>query len=666
MLRTIKGKLTVSMIGIVVASILLTTAGIIAVAGRQTIQDQTQALQLNADKYAEEINTWIESEKVLAEGTVKSIAAGGTTETEFIQSVVDTHAKGREELLNLYCGTSDSRFIWSNREIEMPADYDPVERGWYQQAAETGTVIVTDPYCDALTGQMCTTIAAPVLINDELAGVIGLDVTLETVTELTGSINYEEGVYGFLLDSIGQYVAHKNKQYEPTAEATVPATDVLPELEEMITGSERSIKKLTDYDGSTCYFALTEIEGCGWKLGVVVPAANVTDSLITMIVIAVVTALVIIAFVAMFMTGLIGRMLAPVQMLKQFASGDFSENAVAPTDIPKEYKNETEQISKATVEVKQQIREIILNTKQEAEDIGAIAEGTSTTMTTLSKDICDITDFADFVMKQVVNARKLTEGIRNNGQKLGAAIENVTGKAEEAAEQSSDITERAGKHYETTNQSAQEAVLLYQKTKTDLEQAIEDSQRVGEINALTEEILAISSQTNLLALNASIEASRAGEAGRGFAVVADEIRELADNSRQAVDKIRKVTEGVVDNVAFLSESSGKLLTFMSDKVMKDYQGMTELAQIYEKDAAFYSRISADLGTASQEMNADMTEINESITSITELVGEIADLMQKMNQSAKDSNKNSETVVQQMEELFRLSELLNQTVDSFRV
>ncbi len=65
MLKTIKGRLTVSMIGIVVASILLTTVGIIAVAGKRAIQDQTQALQLNADKYAEEINTWIENEKML-------------------------------------------------------------------------------------------------------------------------------------------------------------------------------------------------------------------------------------------------------------------------------------------------------------------------------------------------------------------------------------------------------------------------------------------------------------------------------------------------------------------------------------------------------------------------------------------------------------------------
>lgn len=666
MLRTIKGKLTFGMIAIVVTSILLTAIGLLAVAGNRTVQDQTRALQLNADKYAEEINTWIEEEKMLANGAVNSIVAGKNTETEFIQSVVDTHARGRKELLNLYCGTNDSRFIWSNREIEMPEGYDPVQRGWYQQAVETGAVIVTDPYCDALTGQMCTTIAAPIFIEGEPAGVIGLDVTLETVTELTGSINYENGVYGFLVDNSGQYIAHQNSAYEPTADTTILVADVMPKLWERLGNSENSVQKLEDYDGSVCYFAASEIAGCGWKLGVVVPAANVTASLVTMIVIVVVTALVVILFVAVFMMGLIGRMLAPVQMLKQFASGDFSENVVVETEIPKEYKNETEQIKKATVEVRQQIREIILNTKQEAENIGAIAEGTSTKMTVLNKDISGISESADLVMNQTVKAKELAETIRNNGQELGNTIDTVVMKAGEAAEQSSDIMIRAGQHHESSQQSEQEVASLYEETKNELEQAIKDSKQVSEINALTEEILSISSQTNLLALNASIEAARAGDAGKGFGVVAEEIRSLADNSRQAVDKIRKVTEGVVDNVAFLSQSSGKLLTFMTDKIMKDYQGMTELAKMYEKDAAFYSDIACDLGSSSMEMSANMARINESIAAVTELVGEIAQQMCSMSDSAQNSNENSQAVVKQMEELFRLSELLNQTVASFRI
>lgn len=665
-MKTIKGRLTVSVIGIVVASILLTTVGIIAVAGNRMIQDQTESLQLNADKYAEEINTWIENEKMLADGVSDSIKSSGKTDTDFIQSVVDTHAAGREELLNLYCGTKDSRFIQSNKEAEIPEGYDPVERGWYQQAAEEAAVIVTDPYWDVMTNQMCTTIAAPVYIDNELVGVIGLDVTLGTVTDLTGSISYADGVYGFLVDSSGQYVAHKNKEYEPTEDTAVAVADIMPGLKEMVAGTENNVRKLKDYDGSVCYFAVAAIEGSSWKLGVVVPTANVIGSLVTMIIVATVIALVIIVFVALFMTGLIGKMLAPIQMLKQFASGDFSENTSCEKGIPAEYKNETEQIRTATTEVRQQIREIILNTKQEAGNISIIAEGTSEKMTTLNQNISGISELVKQVKGQTSTAREMTKSIKVSGKELGDAIENVAKKAEEAAEQSGAIMKRAGKQHETSRQSAREAVALYQQTKGELEKSINDSQRVKEIDTLTEEILAISSQTNLLALNASIEASRAGEAGKGFAVVADEIRQLADNSRQAVDKIRQVTDDVVHNVSFLSQNSEKLLQFMNGKVMEDYNNMIDLAEVYQKDAVFYNDISSDLGASSEEMSASMIEINESIAKIAELVSEIAEFMESMEQSAEDSNENSKAVMRQMEELFQLSELLNQTVLSFRV
>lgn len=666
MSRTIKGKLTFSVICIVAVSIILTTVGTVIVAGRHLIRNQTDALQLNADKYAEEINTWIEQEKMLAEGASNSIESASDTGDSFIQSVMDTYAEGREELLNLYCGTKDSRFIQSNREAEIPEGYDPVQRGWYQEAEKEQKTIVTDPYWDVLTNQMCTTIASPVYINGELAAVIGLDVTLGTVTDLAGSIDFAKGVYGFLADSSGHYIAHKNKEYEPTEDAAVAVTDIMPGLAKLMDGTESQVIRQKDYDDSSCYFAASVITGSDWKLGVVVPTANVTRSLTAMIAVALVIALLMIALVTVFMAGLIGRMLAPVQMLKQFASGDFSENVVQEKGIPKEYKDETEQIRTATVEVKQQIRSIILNTKEEAENIGTIAEGTSAEMAVLNQDISDILESVVAVMKQTAMAEELTERMQNTGQELGMLVENVTKKASEAAEQSGDIMERAGKQHENSEKSGKEAVSLYQQTRGELERAITDSQRVRDIDTLTEEILSISSQTNLLALNASIEAARAGEAGKGFAVVADEIRELADHSKEAVDKIRQVTEDVVQNVSLLSGSSEKLLEFMNGKVMEDYQSMSELAGMYKQDAAFYSDISSDLGAASRQMSANMEGINETICSITELVGEIITYIQGMEQSAQSSNENSSTVLARMEELFRLSELLNQTVASFKI
>ena len=269
-------------------------------------------------------------------------------------------------------------------------------------------------------------------------------------------------------------------------------------------------------------------------------------------------------------------------------------------------------------------------------------------------------------MNQTAEARELAENIKTTGQELGILVDSVANKAGEAARQSGDIMERAGMQHDNSEKSGREAVSLYRETKKELETAIEDSQRVHDIDSLTEEILSISSQTNLLALNASIEAARAGEAGQGFAVVANEIRELADHSKEAVDKIRQVTEGVVQNVTILSESSGKLLEFMNEKVMMDYRGMTELAGMYRQDAVFYSGISNDLGSASRQMSESMEGINEAISSITALVGEIAEYMQGMESTAHSSNENSNAVLAKMEELSRLSEKLNQTVASFKV
>ena len=49
----------------------------------------------------------------------------------------------------------------------------------------------------------------------------------------------------------------------------------------------------------------------------------------------------------------------------------------------------------------------------------------------------------------------------------------------------------------------------------------------------------VADQTKLLALNATIEASRAGEAGKGFSIVARDVKDLSEESRSAVVRIRE-------------------------------------------------------------------------------------------------------------------------------
>jgi methyl-accepting chemotaxis protein len=67
------------------------------------------------------------------------------------------------------------------------------------------------------------------------------------------------------------------------------------------------------------------------------------------------------------------------------------------------------------------------------------------------------------------------------------------------------------------------------------------SSEIRQVIALIESVAA---QTRLLALNATIEAARAGEAGKGFAVVASEVKDLADQTAQATERVTAQVEAI--------------------------------------------------------------------------------------------------------------------------
>ena len=666
MQKTIRGKLTFGVIIVVITAVIITTASITTIAGRKLINNQKNELQLQANYYAQQIDAWINAEMILTQDIAKSITANKVTTLKQIEPIIDEYFEGRGELLNLYIGFEDSKFYQAIKNVELPEGYDPVERDWYKMAKETQKTIVTEPYLDVLTNQMCAAIATPVYVDGKLLGVVALDMTLKTVTDLTNNINYDTGVYGFLVDNNKNFVTHKNKAYEPSEEHLTAVMDVQPALEPLMQEAGSTIVKTSGYDGVQTYFATALIKNCDWQVGVTIPSKNIQKDLIVMIMAAFVIIIVATILVVIIMSSMIGKMLAPIQTLKQFATGDFSENTQIDTTVSNEYKDETEQITKATAHVKKQIRGIILSTKGEADHIGNISEETLSRMTSLNENVTGISGAVDEVITQTKSASELAGNINSTSMELSQAINEIAKKAAGTAYQSEAIMQRARTLHSDSEKSSKMAHEIYSRTKNELVQAIKGSKKVEEVKVLAEAILAISAQTNLLALNASIEAARAGEAGKGFAIVADEIRTLADNTKEAVDKIQEMTESIVISVNDLSDRSEEILHFMNEKVVVDYNHMTELAKQYEEDAVFFNEVSSDLGASSEEMSASMEDIHESISSIAEITREIAEYVEKIGDAATNSQNNSTEVLGQIRELALLSESLNKTVAAFRV
>ena len=216
--------------------------------------------------------------------------------------------------------------------------------------------------------------------------------------------------------------------------------------------------------------------------------------------------------------------------------------------------------------------------------------------------------------------------VAQNAAVINSSATDIKGDVHDMAEECGAITDYSSAMKTRANEmetAAQTNTEVIQKKASDilevLEEAIENSKSVDQVNSLTKDIVAISSTTNLIALNASVEAMRAGKAGEGFAVVAREIKSLANSCSETAGRIQEVNQIVTDAVHNLSKHSQDLADYLSETILAEFQEFVCSGKQYKEDADYIKEMIDAFNSRTDRLRNSMTEIADSIESITKAI-----------------------------------------------
>lgn len=591
--------------------------------------------------------------------------------------------KGMPDVTSIYMGTKEGKIHMVPAD-ELPEGFDPRERPWYKDAlVNSGKIVWTKPYLDAGSNGMIISVAKQIRSNDGAeVGVLSMDVKLDKLVQLLGSIKIGKNGYVLLLDSDGNAIA-------------TPQQDMLGKSMKDKDWISKVYEKYTDsltmsIDGQEVILSYLTVDKTGWKLVGIMPRDEIEmevmpirsnfNKLLVIVVCWGLLASLILLFLmdAMILKPIKGM----IRLMGSAENGDLSVQAEVKSGdevgrLLSSFNNMLEGQKSILNQVRETADELSASSIQAssiARNSHDLSQSQSGSMTELTQTIEDMSRSISDVTCNIGELANNTEGITSSMKEMGQAAEDIANSAVETSEAMSKVTESlqeldiaitsinqssdfACKHGENTVEVALQGRKIVESTIQEMENidaAMQDMTKVFanlgkaavQIGEIVEVIDDIAEQTNLLSLNASIEAARAGEHGRGFAVVASAIGRLAEKSGEStkdIEKLIKQMQEIVENAVTSAVTNAEKIKSGSALVADTGNAFTNIYNAIEESTGLIKNIAL---STNEEYNA--------CRKITESTIKVSDLTMHVSAASEEQLAIIEEIIRAMERVNEIS------------
>lgn len=603
----------VAVVVIVLASVMLRN---------NAIENAKNSTMANANRQASQVSTEIGDAFDIARTLASALAAVKTQNVDLTREQVsgmfhetilrNPHLKGAwtvwepgafdnldSEFANMPHYDDRGRFVvYWNRDDEgnvsreaVIADYsDAIVTNWYVVPKNTLHETIIEPYLYVVQGQetLLTSLAVPVIIDEQFYGVVGVDFGLAQLQEFVDNADDAFGATGdiTLISHTGMVIA-ANGHSDWVGQSL---SNYHPNWEEEIAYIQTRQETLVENGTNISVYAPVTIgrTDTPWSVSINLPyevitaeATQVTMQLITVGIASILIGLVVLWFVARQVAHPIKAITSTAQAI---VNGDLNREVHVFT------QDETGLLANAFNQMVSRLREILHDEQTQREHLQKTVEEYATHMNLIGQGNLKerlvieanesnshdplimlghhVNEMSDNLQNAIFQLQQGSLKLNSSGSQIQSAmtqqtaavieqdatiaqtvttVEEIRSVVAQTAERAQSVAKASQQSVEISRQGQQavlatiEGMTLIRKRVENIAETIlqlsEHTQQIGEIiNKVNE----IADQSKLLALNASIEAARAGEEGRGFAVVAMEVRQLAEQSRDATVSIRGI------------------------------------------------------------------------------------------------------------------------------